>query len=177
VVMDGDRGFGNGRLLPAGPLREAPRRLQSVDAVIVNGGPMPLDATLPQAGALRMRLQADCARALTGDITQPLGEFAGRSVHAIAGIGHPQRFFSMLRSFGIEVIAHPLADHAHLQLSDISFGDDRPVFMTEKDAVKCEKIAGPQHWYVPIEVEFDAAAAAALIGIVSQAVAMRIVRA
>src|SRR5271167_1029335 len=114
VVIDGDRRFGNGRLLPAGPLREAPARLSGVDAVVVNGG----DAGAGHAGAghpaMRMQLAATSAIALRAGTVKALGEFAGQSVHAVAAIGNPQRFFNMLRSFGIEVAAHPLPDHARL---------------------------------------------------------------
>jgi len=79
----------------------------------------------------------------------------------------------MLRSRGIEVAAHPLPDHAPLHVEDISFADDRPVLMTEKDAVKCAKIAGPQHWYVPISATFDDSESAALLGIVAKIIRRR----
>src|ERR1700733_13176460 len=92
VVLDGDRRFGNGWLLPSGPLREAPGRLGAADAIVVNGG-----AALVQGGGQSVRA------------------FAGPSIHAVAGIGNPERFFNMLRSRGIEVIGRPLADHARLR--------------------------------------------------------------
>jgi tetraacyldisaccharide 4'-kinase len=171
VVIDGERRFGNGRLLPAGPLREAPARLKSADAVVVNGGPGRFD------GALSMRLEAKSALSLMGGVAKALDEFAGRSVHAIAGIGNPERFFNVLRAHGIEVVGHPLPDHAHLQAADISFGDDRPVFMTEKDAVKCQRIAGPHHWYVPVTASFDGGDSGVLLDIVTQAIAKRAARA
>jgi len=173
VVIDGDRRFGNGRLLPAGPLREAPARLSGVDAVVVNGG----DAGAGHAGAghpaMRMQLAATSAIALRAGTVKALGEFAGQSVHAVAAIGNPQRFFNMLRSFGIEVAAHPLPDHARLSVEDISFADGLAVLMTEKDAVKCAKIAGPRHWYVPISATFTEIDSAALLGIVSKTIHKR----
>ena len=168
VVIDGDRLFGNGRLLPAGPLRETRARLAAADAVVVNGGRALLD------GALSMRLEAKRALSLVGGAVKPLDEFAGRWVHAVAGIGNPQRFFNMLRARGIEVTGHPLPDHARLQASDISFADGRPVLMTEKDAVKCAPIAGPQHWYVPVTANFAGAQSDALLKIVTQAIQKRI---
>jgi tetraacyldisaccharide 4'-kinase len=170
VVIDGDRLFGNGRLLPAGPLREPRARLTAADAVVVNGGRALLD------GALSMRLEAKNALSLIGGTVKPLDEFAGRSVHAVAGIGNPERFFNMLRARGIEVTGHPLPDHARLQAADISFADGRPVLMTEKDAVKCELVAGPQHWYVPVTASFAGAESAALLKIVTQAIQTRIAR-
>jgi tetraacyldisaccharide 4'-kinase len=168
VVIDGDRLFGNGRLLPAGPLRENRSRLTAADAVVVNGGRALL------GGALSMRLEAKRALSLIGGAVKRLDEFAGHSVHAVAGIGNPQRFFNMLRARGIEVTGHPLPDHARLQASDISFADGRPVLMTEKDAVKCELIAGPQHWYVPVTASFTEAESDALLRIVTQAIQKRV---
>jgi tetraacyldisaccharide 4'-kinase len=170
VVIDGDRLFGNGRLLPAGPLRENRSRLAAADAVVVNGGRALL------GGALSMRLEAKRALSLIGGAVKRLDEFAGHSVHAVAGIGNPQRFFNMLRARGIEVTGHPLPDHARLQASDISFADGLPVLMTEKDAVKCELIAGPQHWYVPVTASFTEAESDALLKIVTQAIQKRVAR-
>jgi len=173
VVIDGDRRFGNGRLLPAGPLRETPARLSGVDAVVVNGGDAGAGDPVLIDAAMRMQLVATSAVALTGGTVKALSEFAGQPVHAVAAIGNPQRFFNMLRACGIEVAAHPLPDHARLLAEDISFADDRPVLMTEKDAVKCAKIAGPRHWYVPISATFTAIESAALLGIVSKTIHKR----
>jgi tetraacyldisaccharide 4'-kinase len=167
VVIDGDRRFGNGWLLPAGPLRETPARLAAADAIVVNGGRALLD------GAFSMRLEAKGALSLIGGAAKPLSEFAGRSVHAVAGIGNPERFFNMLRAHGIEVAGHALPDHAHLQAADISFADERPVLMTEKDAVKCQGIAGLHHWYVPVTASFDGGESNVLLDIVTRAIAKR----
>jgi tetraacyldisaccharide 4'-kinase len=160
VVIDGDRRFGNGWLLPAGPLRESPGRLRAADAVVVNGGRALL------AGALSMRLEAKHAVALRGGTVRPLRDFAGTCVHAVAGIGNPERFFNMLRSGGIEVMGRPLEDHARLTPGDIDFGDDKSVLMTEKDAVKCAAFAGAQHWFVPVSACFEAGESAALLDVV-----------
>jgi tetraacyldisaccharide 4'-kinase len=173
AVLDGERRFGNGGLLPAGPLREAQERLTSVDAVIVNGGPGRSHA----ANELRMDLKGIVAMALNGAAVKPLTEWTGQTVHAVAGIGNPQRFFDLLRSKGIEVIEHPLADHAVLGRDDICFADGRAVLMTEKDAVKCAKIAGPQHWYVPVAASFEGRDAETLVGIVLDAIGRRAARA
>jgi len=171
VVIDGDRRFGNGRLLPAGPLRETPARLKRADAIVVNGGAAESD------GALRMRLLATGAVAMKYGTSKPLREFSGQPVHALAGIGNPQRFFAMLRAIGINVIEHPLPDHAKLGIDDISFADDLAVLMTEKDAVKCRDIAGPHHWYVPVNVAFAAGDAEKLRSIVASLVEKRAARA
>jgi tetraacyldisaccharide 4'-kinase len=167
VVIDGDRHFGNGWLLPAGPLRETPARMAAANAIVVNGGPALLE------GAFSMQLEADSALSLIGDAPKALDEFAARSVHAIAGIGNPERFFNMLRAHGIEVLGHPLPDHAQLRAADIVFADERPVLMTEKDAVKCERIAGPLHWYVPVSARFDGGESDLLLDIVTQAINKR----
>jgi tetraacyldisaccharide 4'-kinase len=166
IVIDGERRFGNGGLLPAGPLRESPQRLAAADAVVVNGG-------RPQGGELSMRLEAKNALSLSGSVARVLDEFARTSVHAVAGIGNPERFFNMLRAHGIEVTGHPLPDHAQLQASDISFADARPVLMTEKDAVKCARFAGPDHWYVPVDVRFADGDSRVLLDIVTKAIHKR----
>jgi tetraacyldisaccharide 4'-kinase len=171
IVIDGVRRFGNGRLLPAGPLRETPARIRRADAVVINGGDAEGD------GAMRMRLLATNAVAMKYGTAKPLREFSGQPVHAIAAIGNPQRFFTMLRAVGISVLEHPLPDHAKLGIDDISFPDDLAVLMTEKDAVKCRDIAGPHHWYVPVNVAFAAGDAERLRSIVARTVETRAARA
>jgi tetraacyldisaccharide 4'-kinase len=161
VVIDGDRRFGNGWLLPGGPLRETRSRLSVADAIVVNGGRALLE------DALSMRLDAMGAVALAGGRLAPLHAFAGAQVHAVAGIGNPERFFNMLRSHGIEVIGHPLADHARITPRDILFADDKPVLMTEKDAVKCARAADERHWYVPVNAYFESGESNKLLGIVT----------
>jgi tetraacyldisaccharide 4'-kinase len=183
VVIDAERRFGNGRLLPAGPLRESPARLRGADAIVLNAGGREHSSGAANGGsglpaaAMRMRLEASFAIELRHRTSKALSAFSGHSVHAVAAIGNPQRFFDMLRSRAIEVVPHPLPDHAHLRAEDIFFADDQPVLMTEKDAVKCADIAGPQHWYVPVRAVFRAEEAAALIGIVMKSIQRRAVAA
>jgi tetraacyldisaccharide 4'-kinase len=167
VVIDGDRRFGNGWLLPAGPLRETRSRLAVADAVVVNGGRAMLD------GALSMRLEARSAVALVGGRVSPLEAFAGTAVHAVAGIGNPERFFNTLRAHGIEVEGHPLSDHARIGPEDVLFGDDRPVLMTEKDAVKCAGAADERHWYVPVTACFEVSESLTLINAVMHRIRSR----
>lgn len=146
-VVDGQRGLGNEALLPAGPLREPPARLQEVDLVVVNGGPW-----APAVGNFwRMRLVPGLTFSLSDEnARRPLSAFAGGQAHAVAGIGNPDRFFGMLRQAGIEVIPHPFPDHHRYLPQDLVFGDELPVLMTEKDAVKCRGFAGSL-WMVPVE--------------------------
>lgn len=152
AVLDGARLLGNGALLPAGPLREPATRLPQVDAVVINGEP----GAWP--GALRMILTPHTVYAVAQPAqTRALTDFAGSRVHALAGIGNPQRFFDLLHAHGITAITHPLPDHAALQSADINFADDLPVLMTEKDAVKCQAFATPRHWVVAVQAVFSAA--------------------
>ncbi|MGH8190671.1 MAG: tetraacyldisaccharide 4'-kinase [Rhodanobacteraceae bacterium] len=160
-VVDGVRRFGNGRLLPAGPLREPASRLQGVDFVVCNGGE-------PQAGEILMRLGVRDAVSLAEPTrTSPLREFSGTRVHAVAGIGHPQRFFDALRGRGIDATEHAFPDHHRYTLGELAFGDGLPVLMTEKDAIKCRGFAHANWWAVPAIAELPAAffdAVAARIG-------------
>ncbi|WP_293370940.1 tetraacyldisaccharide 4'-kinase [Nevskia sp.] len=152
-VIDGARCLGNGARLPAGPLREPAARLATVDAVIVNGA---LRSTLPTHGQPQLAMNLVIERAMslhTGDAL-PLASFKGQQVHAVAGIGHPQRFFTALEAAGLVVIPQPFPDHHRYTASDLPFGDALPVLMTEKDAVKCAGFAQPGLWYVPAEAVF-----------------------
>lgn len=145
-VIDGARRFGNGRLLPAGPLREPMRRLQRVDLRVCNGG-HPVDGEYP------MRLVGGDIVPLSEGQCQSLGTLAGQRVHAVAAIGNPRRFFDSLREAGIDVIEHAFADHHRFVASDLEFSDDLPVLMTDKDAVKCTAFARPGWWRVPVYAE------------------------
>lgn len=159
-VIDAARGLGNRRLLPAGPLREPIDRLAEVDQVIVNGRPPGGERlTDVEQNAIEFRLVASDAVKLDGSLTRPLSGFAGRTVHAVAAIGNPQRFFDMLRSLGIEVIEHPLPDHAGLSRADLDFADRFDILMTEKDAVKLRGVGDDRLWRVPVQMHIDAAIA------------------
>jgi tetraacyldisaccharide 4'-kinase len=158
VVIDAMRGFGNGRLLPAGPLREPAARLLQADAVVVNGRS---EAGGPAAGLapapLGMALVAHEAVAIGGQAAaRPLADFRGQRVHAVAGIGNPARFFALLRAHGLEICEHPFPDHYPLAPAQLQFADEAPVLMTEKDAVKCASFADPRLWYVPVAAQLAA---------------------
>lgn len=156
-VIDGQRGLGNGRLMPAGPLREAQHRLQTVDQVLVNGEWGCPDVSRPTdvPNMATFRLQASTATSLDGRTTRPLASFQGEKVHAVAGIGHPDRFFDLLRQHGIEVIEHAFADHAPLSRRDLRFADECNVLMTEKDAVKMTTPMADRYWFVPVDLSLD----------------------
>ena len=159
VVVDGSRGFGNGSLLPAGPLREPLARLRTVDAIVLNGAPghesLRGGAALP-GSPFSMRLDPGPARRLLSGETRALESFRGR-VHAVAAIGHPERFFRELAARGLDPIRHPFPDHHPLGAAELDFGDDLPVLMTEKDAAKCTGFADPRLWCVPVEARFSEA--------------------
>ena len=150
LVVDGQRGFGNGRCLPAGPLREPVSRRQEVDLVIDNGRSSAdgFAMQLEPAAAVNLRDPA-CQRALSG--------FAGQPVTAVAGIGHPQRFFAMLRQCGLDIEPRPYPDHHRFTAADLQDWPPGPVLMTEKDAVKCRAFAGSAHWSVPVTAVPEAA--------------------
>lgn len=152
------RGAGNGRLLPAGPLREPLARLRRVDAVVWNGAPPP-DLTLPQGlPQFRMTLAAAGFVALDAPARQcDAAALRGRRLHAVAGIGDPERFFRQLEALGLEFSRHPFADHHAYARGDFSGFADGVVLMTEKDAVKCAGLVPGEAWVLPVAAEVDAA--------------------
>jgi tetraacyldisaccharide 4'-kinase len=138
AVMDGQRGVGNGLCLPAGPLREPITRLQEVDFVVVNGE----TASRFRDDQINMSIQpVHWVNVHTGNV-EPLAYLpVGSYVHAVAGIGNPQRFFNTLHAIGYKIIEHVFPDHHAFVASDLVFGDDLVIVMTEKDAVKCSRFA------------------------------------
>ncbi len=176
VVVDGATGFGNGRLLPAGPLREPLSRLQQVDSIVINlgnhdraskhnvgavamamlgrGRPDLATALGPEPVSMRLFGQVLCnvkdpnKHALVADLRHDV-------IHAVAGIGRPQRFFDHLRHLGLDVIEHPFPDHYPYRRDDLVFGADAIVLMTEKDAVKCKAFAQESWWMLAVTAEVD----------------------
>lgn len=154
-VVDARRRHGNGRLLPAGPLREPVARARRCDFHVVNLG---ADADAQAGfGEWPMRLVAADAQPLAGGRARPLAAFAGQRVHAVAGIGDPERFFRMLRASGMAVVPHAFADHHAYAPGDLRFGSDLPVLMTEKDAVKCAGFATARMYAVPVRADLPEA--------------------
>lgn len=150
VVVDGARRLGNGLLLPAGPLREGRWRLGQVDAVVMNGvGEIAGDVQF------RMSLKGTVLRNLNSGATLDAAGFKGKKLHAVAGIGHPQRFFETLRGLGLEIEAHAFPDHYVYRSGDLAWPDAAAILMTEKDAVKCAAFADPRYWSLPVQAEVN----------------------
>jgi tetraacyldisaccharide 4'-kinase len=157
ALVDGQRLLGNGALLPGGPLREEAARLARVAAVVLTeaGAGAPPGSW---SGALRMSLSGELLQAVNGGaIDRTLRSFAGQSVHAVAGIGNPRRFFATLEAAGLVVIPHRFPDHHRYAVAELDFGDARAVIMTEKDAVKCRSFAPAHCWCLPVSASFPAA--------------------
>ncbi|MDD5058668.1 MAG: tetraacyldisaccharide 4'-kinase [Sideroxydans sp.] len=161
VVVDGARRFGNGLLLPAGPLREPVSRLRQADAVVVNGG-------AAQDGEFAMRLLGThFYNLLNPAAIKTAKDFTGQHLHAIAGIGHPQRFFTHLQQLGLHCTAHAFPDHHRYTPTELSFSEADVILMTEKDAVKCAPFATEQHWVLRVDAEVNPALAQLIIKKVS----------
>jgi tetraacyldisaccharide 4'-kinase len=167
AVVDGVRGMGNGLCLPAGPLREPPSRLQEVDAIVVNGG------TWGHAGVFRGHAVVTQVYRLRDRAERPLESFRGTTVHAVAGIGNPQRFFDLLEDAGLDVVAHPLEDHAEIGAEQLAFEEPGPVLLTEKDAVKCEQLDLDDVWCVVVDLQFNADHTARLMRLVLRELGVR----
>lgn len=151
AVVDGARGVGNGHRLPWGPLREGVGRLKTVTAVVVNG---PLRESLPEGvKAYVMQLQPGVLHNVCDPLlTRTVADFVMRPIHAVAGIGNPQRFFEQLTGLGLTITAHAFPDHHRFVASDLPA---ETVIMTSKDAVKCASFAHTNCWALAVEAEVD----------------------
>lgn len=148
TLVDGNRRFGNKLCLPAGPLREPMSRLKTVDFVVYNGS--------EENSLYQMQLDAaEWVNLVDSSKRLPVNAFADREVHAVAGIGNPQRYFDLLCDYKMIVHPHAFADHHAFSMGDLNFGDDLPLLMTEKDAVKCQQYAQAHHWYLPVSARID----------------------
>ena len=145
AVIDGVRRLGNGFCLPAGPLRECKSRLQHVDFIVTNGSAV--------QDEYAMRYVGDTAINLANREEKSLSEFKSAQVTAIAGIGNPDRFFNYLRVHGIRLVSKAFPDHHKFQHEELNYPELDVLLMTEKDAVKCERFAQSNWWYVPISVD------------------------
>ncbi|MGA4636715.1 tetraacyldisaccharide 4'-kinase [Pseudomonas solani] len=146
VLIDAARGLGNGRCLPAGPLREPAQRLESVDAVLYNG------ADSGPGGAHGFRLRPTALVNLQSGERVALDHFPpGQALHAVAGIGNPQRFFTTLEALNWRPVPHAFADHASFGAAELQFSPALPLVMTEKDAVKCRAFAAADWWYLAVD--------------------------
>lgn len=152
VVMDG-RGAGNGWLLPAGPLREPLSRIRRAQALVINGA-----ATAQEAAGLAPTFSMCLNGRRFYRLDDPsqsrdAADFVGLNLHAVAGIGHPQRFFDHLAGLGLRVTSHAFADHHAYSAADLDFGRDAVTLMTEKDAVKCPALARPDTWVLRVDAQ------------------------
>lgn len=161
IVVDGARGFGNGCLLPAGPLRELPESLARADAVLINGGSKTIEGTA-------FELIPGDATQLNDSVRRPLSEFNGKHVWALAGIGNPGRFYNVLTAHGISYDQVDVPDHGYCDLGSLSKQKRQPILMTAKDAVKYRISDAPNVWYVPVELGIDEVAADKLLELVKQ---------
>ena len=145
AVVNGERRFGNGYCLPAGPLRERPARLDEVDIIVVNGEGERREHPMSVSNQFAVNMK-------TAEI-KPLTEFSTSRIHAVAGVGHPGQYFGALRAVGLDIQEHEFPDHYRFSEADIDFGDGLPVLMTEKDSVKCVRFTNTHLWCVPASVE------------------------
>jgi tetraacyldisaccharide 4'-kinase len=160
-VIDGSRGFGNGLLMPAGPLREPLERLATFDSIVVNGDAVSLPDELP---VVPMTISPGLLRSLEDRQGWRLGQFAGCSANAVAGIGNPDRFFDLLLHAGIKVNKHVFPDHHHFRAADFADMDSTlPILMTEKDAVKCRGLGLKNAWALSVDAVLPAAWESSLV--------------
>jgi len=154
VVMD-SRAVGNGWLLPAGPLREPVARLARADALVLHGvgEPQGLPSHPPR---FAMRLLGSRFQSLANPaLSCVAADFSGKRVHALAGIGHPQRFFDHLAALGVAAVCHPFPDHHHYSRDDLEFPECEALLMTEKDGVKCAALAPVEAWVLRVDAEVE----------------------
>ena len=142
VVVDGQRQFGNGHMLPAGPLREPLSRLKQVDFVLHSGVAFQLEPL-------------DVTPLHSHDDKQSLDFLKGKTIHAVAGIGHPERFFACLEALGAKLIPHVFADHHAFCQADFTGFENDVIVMTAKDAVKCLDFVLPHAYYLNTKVKID----------------------
>jgi tetraacyldisaccharide 4'-kinase len=157
IAVEDDRGHGNGLLLPAGPLREAAGR--RVDALVINGEIGARRRAPIESGGgpvFRMTLEPDGFYGLH-DRKRPVPkeDLAGKRLHAVAGIGNPERFFRLLDDMGLRAHEHTFPDHHRFSASDLEFSDCDAVLMTEKDAVKCERFARGDLYALRVRAKLD----------------------
>lgn len=148
AVFDAERGVGNGRCFPAGPLREPLSRLQRVDLVLGNGGAV-------NGGGYAFRLLPGELVAVGHGSPSSVPPAVGSRVRAVAGIGHPERFFRLLQAQGYCVVPQPFPDHYMFQQKDLQYAEPLPIIMTEKDAVKCRQMAMDGLWCLPVAADPD----------------------
>ena len=147
AVIDGKSRLGNGLFLPSGPLRDSKKRLNSVDFIINNGS--------SSDGEISSQLEAKGFINMLTNEKKDLSFFKGKTCNAVAGIGKPNNFFSLLESFGVEVISKSFPDHYQFEEKDLIFPNEYPIIMTSKDCVKCTPFASNQMWYLDVTAKIE----------------------
>jgi len=156
AVIDASRIFGNGWLLPAGPLRERVARLSSVDAIVGNGERVDSPFLGLSDAVFQMQLESLAFHNLLDSTHIAYAQdFTGKQLHAIAGIGNPDRFFKQLKDMHLQFEAHAFPDHHSFTAKDLQSLRADAILMTEKDAVKCADFAQPNWWYLPVKARVD----------------------
>ena len=164
VVIDASRGFGNGLMLPAGPLREPVSRLDDVDAVVrLVARDVPRPAAASGAQTLMTHEPLPWRNLVHLDRVADPSQWRGMEIHALSGIGNPQRFFDMVASLGIAARCHAFPDHYDFTAGDIAFPGAGAILMTQKDAVKCMAFADERCWYLPLRALVDPALVALVL--------------
>lgn len=154
LAIDSKRRFGNGSLLPAGPLREPVGRAKKVDYILVKTMSEKESVNL---GEYKFQIEVGQPYSLLlGQLNKDSSLLnMSKKIHGVAAIAHPEQFFDTLTQLGFEVIPHAFPDHHHFTEQDIQFDDTLPVVMTEKGAVKCQQIVTNRHWALPILAKID----------------------
>ena len=145
-------------MLPAGPFREPPSRAAQADAIVIHGNVPQGDAAAGPPPVFQMTLAGATFRNLLNPAASAGADrFRNRKVHAVAGIGRPQRFFDQLQAMGLDFTAHAFPDHHAFRASELEFAGAEAVLMTEKDAVKCRHHADERHWALRVDAQVDPA--------------------
>ena len=151
-VIDQSIESSNTLLLPAGPFREPVSRITAMDFVVQHMSPADFEHSA-DSDAIKMTLECAALVPLLADNDAAISE--NQSLHAVAGIGQPRRFFNSLETLGFKIIPHAFPDHHVFSAQDLDFADELPIVMTEKDAVKCQQIATQKHWYLPVSAKLS----------------------
>jgi len=150
-VVDSIRGHGNGYCLPAGPLREPLSRLKDIDIVVYSA----VNSDVAASDVDSYSLEFVALNRLNSDQQSAVSSLIGKTAHAVAGIGHPARFFQQLRDNGLTIVEHAFPDHHTYQESDFSGWNKECIIMTEKDAVKCGGFSLADAWFVNVQAKFS----------------------
>ena len=161
AVIDGQRRFGNGQLLPAGPLREAPGRLDTVDSVLVNTTQGDYSVPAVHADQIHFSLKPTALFESVSKAQIPLVNLDGRTLRAVSAIGNPERFRATLEALGANVLSHDLDDHQSFMEGDLTFADDLPIVITEKDFARLDLTMVARlkvvPWVLCVEADFPEA--------------------